>query len=358
MSGRLREPFALVPAWVDERITDGFAMRLYVRLARKYADRKRDAFPREDTLAKEMQVSERTIGRALTHLVEVGALTVTRERKLTSGHYGRNFYNLPTEDPWRDLQAPNLADGPDQQEQDVSAGGAQWTNMAPGQAPNMATGSEQGERGKRAGQGQRPNMSDGHTPNMSDQEPDPLKQPEEGSKHAEADASAAQPEPPADEADPDGEHLFASEAAFEPPVDGTSEQGQSRNGSAPKSGSPRKPRAQVPIQGAAAADASGPSAQTVTAAWVDAYREAHPDLKPSSVLIGQASRNAKALLVAGNAAPRVIEAARRAGRGGWPNIERELMALTNPRNAQRNGHTPYTEPNRADAARIYAQGIS
>ncbi|MGH3923588.1 MAG: HTH domain-containing protein, partial [Pseudonocardiaceae bacterium] len=95
---RMRAAFALVPDWVDDRVTDGTSMRLYVRLARKYADRQRHAFPGEDVLAEELGCTDRTIRRAIGILGATGALIITRERK-ADGHFGRNLYYLPTEDP-------------------------------------------------------------------------------------------------------------------------------------------------------------------------------------------------------------------------------------------------------------------
>ena len=98
MSGQLRTPFGLVPEWVDERVTDGTAMRVYVRLARKYANVARDAFPEEITLADELGVSERTVRRCLGTLTDVGAIRITRTRR-ADGHYGRNLYHLPMDEP-------------------------------------------------------------------------------------------------------------------------------------------------------------------------------------------------------------------------------------------------------------------
>lgn len=115
MSGQLRTPFGLVPEWVDESVTDGTAMRLYVRLARKYANAARDAFPEEITLAEELGVSERTIRRCLAILTDAGAIRITRTRR-ADGHYGRNLYHLPMDEPGD--HRPSVTGGPDQEKPD------------------------------------------------------------------------------------------------------------------------------------------------------------------------------------------------------------------------------------------------
>lgn len=64
------------------------------------------------------------------------------------------------------------------------------------------------------------------------------------------------------------------------------------------------------------------TAQTVTAAWVDAVREAS-GAEPSKAQCGQVARLAKELL-GKNDPTRVLDAARRAGTGGFTGIDREL----------------------------------
>jgi biotin operon repressor len=91
-----RTQFAMVPEWVDERVTDATAMRLYVRLARKYASAGgRTCYPSQRTLAEELAISERTVKRAMAHLVDAGA--VVAKRTIRDGRLNRNVYWLPLE---------------------------------------------------------------------------------------------------------------------------------------------------------------------------------------------------------------------------------------------------------------------
>lgn len=72
------------------------------------------------------------------------------------------------------------------------------------------------------------------------------------------------------------------------------------------------------------------TAQTVTAAWVDANRA--NGYSPAKSRIAQVSRMAKELLAAGNDPDRVLAAARSAGSKGWYTIDTELAT------SHRNGH--------------------
>lgn len=95
-----RTQFGMVPDWVDEVVTDGAAMRLYVRLARKYANaRTRECYPSQARLMEELDMSESSLRRATRHLQESGALLIRRERK-ASGHMGRNVYWLPMDNTY------------------------------------------------------------------------------------------------------------------------------------------------------------------------------------------------------------------------------------------------------------------
>lgn len=105
---RIRTQFGMVPDWVDEQVTDGTAMRVYVRLVRKYADAGRHAFPEVETLAEDLGVSPSSVKRALDKLRAIGAIQVTRSR-LGDGSYGRNIYALPMDQP---TQGSNMTSGP------------------------------------------------------------------------------------------------------------------------------------------------------------------------------------------------------------------------------------------------------
>lgn len=71
------------------------------------------------------------------------------------------------------------------------------------------------------------------------------------------------------------------------------------------------------------------------AAWVDAYRDTHAGVEPSGPRKGQAGREIRALIVAGNDPVRVLHAARAAGRAGFATVEQELARMTGPPG---NGH--------------------
>lgn len=102
-----RTRFGMVPEWVDEVVTDGTAMRLYVRLARKYANVARECHPSQRSLAEELGLSVATVENALRKLRSVGAIVVRRTDR-GDGQFGRNEYWLPFDQP-----SPVRA-GPDQ----------------------------------------------------------------------------------------------------------------------------------------------------------------------------------------------------------------------------------------------------
>lgn len=69
-----------------------------------------------------------------------------------------------------------------------------------------------------------------------------------------------------------------------------------------------------------------PTAQTATAAWHDAFTE-HHDAKPTRQQIGQAAREARALIEAGNPPDRVVAAAAAAGSRGFATVQRQYRDL-------------------------------
>lgn len=99
----IRVQFGAVPDWVDERCTSPQAMRVYVRLARKYAAYDRTAFPSQEKLADELGVTSRTIRTALTHLKEIGALRVAQFDR-GDGQWPRNEYWLPMDPPASEVE--------------------------------------------------------------------------------------------------------------------------------------------------------------------------------------------------------------------------------------------------------------
>lgn len=111
-----RTTFGMVPDWVDEAITDGHEMRVYVRLVRKYANaRTRECYPSQQTLAEELGIGLRTVQRAIAGLIEHGALIVASRQRRPDGSLGRNRYWLPMDQPRKpagQVQPPRQAHGP------------------------------------------------------------------------------------------------------------------------------------------------------------------------------------------------------------------------------------------------------
>lgn len=274
----VRTSFAIVPKWVLDRVSNPTALRYYLHLACRYANERREAYPLEQTMADELGDSLATAQRAIRALRQADALVITRTRK-DDGHMGRNLYWLPMDDP---RHTSHLMAGADQGKQGVSGGGDHTSNM-----------------------------TDGHTSNMTDREPYPSKpQPDKRSEPANAGSADASSGGLADDDQPP---LLAG---LEPPANG-------------HRGRARKPRA-ASNAGAAGGDGSGVTAQTVTAAWVDAYREAHQGVQPTKSVIKRVGACAKELIDAGNDPQRVVTAAQAAGRVGFATLDRELnrMATT------------------------------
>lgn len=186
---KMRTGFAMVPDWVIRRVTDGTAMRTYLHLACKYADANRNAFPEMETLAAELEVSERTVKRSVAVLQVAGAIRVTRARQ-SDGYFGRNLYTLPLDDP--SPQGTEMAHGSDQGES-----ADQGTDMAHGWT-DMAPGCDQAEQGVSAGQDQGTDMAPpgGDRYGPSKKQPDPQNQPDFSS--SEAATAAPDQEPRAD----------------------------------------------------------------------------------------------------------------------------------------------------------------
>jgi hypothetical protein len=134
----VRTAFAIVPAWVIERVTNGTALRYYMHIACRYSNEKRHAFPSEETLAQDLGDTVRTAQRAIKALRDADALIVTRNRH-GNGHLGGNRYWLPLDDP-RD-HTTNMTGGRDrydQPEHNVSAGRNQPTEVAADQTTKMS----------------------------------------------------------------------------------------------------------------------------------------------------------------------------------------------------------------------------
>lgn len=106
--------------------------------------------------------------------------------------------------------------------------------------------------------------------------------------------------------------------------------------------SPRKSPHGGAVGQESASEPGAVTAQTVTGAWVDAYRAGHQGMQPTRSQVGQAARTARELLDAGNPAERVLAAASAAGHSGWPNIARQLAMATAPAGAPPGTYKPFT----------------
>lgn len=210
----MRTQFGMVPKWVDEQITDGTAMRVYVRLARKYASETRDAFPEVSELAGELGIGERTVKRALATLREIGAVVVTRARQ-PDGYYGRNLYNLPLDEPpipgedGMTDHGPQMTPGPrdyrsSEDQSDVFAGHDQGPPGAD-QGPDLARGRETAAPTMDVTDNQGPDLAHpgGARFGPSEKQPDPENHPDKNQgglsnqdPHEREGARAEQPPPP------------------------------------------------------------------------------------------------------------------------------------------------------------------
>lgn len=100
---------------------------------------------------------------------------------------------------------------------------------------------------------------------------------------------------------------------------------ESRSESRPESDAPYTYPYSVPTERAAAPPGESVSAQTVTAAWVEATKA--NGVTPSKGQVGQVARTAKELLTAGNDPGLVMAAAQDAATSGYAAIDRSLTRL-------------------------------
>lgn len=89
--------FSIVPEWVIYAQVSSHAVRLYAVLAR-YANESRQCSPGRKRLADHMGVSVSTMDRALDELVQLGAVTVTRQKD-QAGDWASNLYVLGVVSP-------------------------------------------------------------------------------------------------------------------------------------------------------------------------------------------------------------------------------------------------------------------
>lgn len=95
-----RDPFALIPEWVFERlIDDPHALRFYAFMALRVVDGgTRQGHRTILWIAEKFNTTDRTVKRWLAACVEAGVILVKRTRR-RDGQLGRNSYWLPRDNP-------------------------------------------------------------------------------------------------------------------------------------------------------------------------------------------------------------------------------------------------------------------
>lgn len=91
---RIEEKFAVVPEWVLYADISAQALRIYGVMAR-YADKGTGkAFPSHRAIAERGRCSIRTVQRALTELIELGAIEATERRDAAGQHSNEYFIRV------------------------------------------------------------------------------------------------------------------------------------------------------------------------------------------------------------------------------------------------------------------------
>lgn len=91
-------PYCIAPAWVLNSGVSDRAFRLYCYLGLRFNRDKGCAWPSRRRIADDLGCSPKTVDRAVTELVEVGAIEV-RKRKTAGGDWDSNLYIVRVADP-------------------------------------------------------------------------------------------------------------------------------------------------------------------------------------------------------------------------------------------------------------------
>jgi hypothetical protein len=83
-------PFAMVPVWLLERCKDSRAIHLYATLGR-FANREGRAWPARQALAEALDVSSRSLDRAIASLVEAGGLQTSLRHRADGAVIGVDY---------------------------------------------------------------------------------------------------------------------------------------------------------------------------------------------------------------------------------------------------------------------------
>ena len=91
-------PFAIVPLWlIQSGVTPG-AVTCFALMWAKWADKEGECWPSHTSIAREMEVTERSVKRYLAELSEVGAVMVVN-RLRDDGSQTSNLYLLNASRP-------------------------------------------------------------------------------------------------------------------------------------------------------------------------------------------------------------------------------------------------------------------
>jgi hypothetical protein len=102
--------FSIVPAWLLDSGLSDKAVRLYAVLA-GYADAETgQAYPGRKLLSKRLACSMKTIDRAVSELIEAGA--VKKQQRIKDGHYQSSLYTVVRIDPVSGKTPPSDTDDP------------------------------------------------------------------------------------------------------------------------------------------------------------------------------------------------------------------------------------------------------
>jgi len=100
--------FSMVPHWVTDSGISDRALRLYSVLA-KFADAETgQAFPGRTRLSNELSCSLKSVDRAVSELIELGA--VKKTQRVKDGHYQSSLYTVVRVDPGSDQTRPRVTD--------------------------------------------------------------------------------------------------------------------------------------------------------------------------------------------------------------------------------------------------------
>ena len=155
------------------------------------------------------------------------------------------------------------------------------------------------------------------------------------------DAAAPPPDDPPQDPQCEDEDLFASWPEDQLPLHNSRSRS---NGTTRRGDYPRPAGSSEHTAGDHETVGGAVTARTVTAVWVEAFRETRPGVRETRSQRGQVSREARELLEAGNDPQRVLQVAKVAAIHGWSTLKRQFALETAP--AGNGRHTNGWKPDR------------